>query len=254
MEISEKIKYIREIEKLNQKEFAEKLNVTQSTISKYEKNERTPDFHVLKNLFDVFNVNPDWIFFNTEPILLDVDDNFIVNQNNDLIKDISLILSPEELNKKLNDILFEHVLNQIATESEENFSIIRKFFKTIKLEGHVPFRPLLFLYYIFRYIRDFNDELVEVTSYKDYLLDLIRRYKVLSFKNNPAFTSQIKKQFEISIKMNLTENECKSLIINYEEFIKKIESKMTPIILYTHKKIDTKNLFPKLIYIKSNNT
>ena len=67
------------------------------------------------------------------------------------------------------------------SENEENFSIVRKFFKTIKLEGHVPFRPLLFLYYIFRYIRDFNYELVEVTSYKDYLLDLIRRYKVLSF-------------------------------------------------------------------------
>jgi len=243
--ISEKIKYIRNDLNLNQKDFANLLNVAQSTVSRIEKGERQPEYEFLRNFIIKFNINPDWIFFDKEPILLDVDDNFIVNQNNDLLKDISLILSPEELNKKLNDILFEHVLNQIATESEEDFSIVRKFFKTIKLEGHVPFRPLLFLYYIFRYIRDFNYELVEVTSYKDYLLDLIRRYKVLSFKNNPAFTSQIKKQFEISIEMNLTEHECKSLIINYEEFIKKIESKMTPIILYTHKKIDTKTLFPK---------
>ena len=245
MEINEKIQFIRNANGMNKKQFSELLEVSQPTIARYENGERVPDFNFLKNFIEKLHINPDWIFFNTEPILLDVDDNFIVNQNNDLLKDISLILSPEELNKKLNDILFEHVLNQISTENEENFSIVRKFFKTIKLEGHVPFRPLLFLYYIFRYIRDFNYELVEVTSYKDYLLDLIRRYKVLSFKNNPAFTSQIKKQFEISIEMNLTEHECKSLIINYEEFIKKIESKMTPIILYTHKKIDTKTLFPK---------
>ena len=128
---------------------------------------------------------------------------------------------------------------------------MRKFFRTIKLEGHVPFRPLLFLYYIFRYIRDNNEELNNLKldkserPYQTYLLDLVRRYKVMSFKNNPAFTSQIKKEFEMSIEMNLDENECKSLIINYDEVIRKIESKMTTIIVYSHKKIDTKTLFPK---------
>ena len=251
MEIFEKIKFIREIEKLNQKEFAEKLNVTQSTISKYEKNERTPDFYVLKNLFDIFNVNPDWIFSDIEPAFLDIDDNNISIQNQELIKDINLILTPDEFNKKLNDIFFEHVIDQITNEDEQKFSIVRKFFKTIKLEGHIPFRPFLFLYYIFRYVRDNNEELNSLKldkserPYQRYLLDLVRRYKVVSFKNNPAFTSQIKKEFEMSIEMNLNENECKSLIINYDEVIKKIESKMTTIIVYSHRKIDTKTLFPK---------
>lgn len=251
MDIFEKIKFIREFEKLNQKEFAEKLEITQSTISKYEKKERTPDYYVLKNLFEKFSVSPDWIFFDRSPIFLEVDDNNISAQNQELIKDISLILTPDEFNKKLNDMFFEHVIDQITNEDDQKFSIVRKFFRTIKLEGHVPFRPLLFLYYIFRYVRDNNEELNNLKldkserPYQTYLLDLVKRYKVMSFKNNPGFTSQIKKEFEMSIEMNLTENECKNLIINYDEVIKKIESKMTTIIVYSHKKIDTKILFPK---------
>lgn len=250
MEIFEKIKFIRESEKLNQKEFAEKLNITQSTISKYEKDERTPDFYVLKNLFEVFNVNPDWIFSDIEPAFLDVDDNNISIQNKELIKDISLILTPDEFNKKLNDIFFEQVIDQITNDDKEKSSI-RKFLEAIKLEGHIPFRPLLFLYYIFRYVRDNNEELSILKSdksekpYQTYLLDLVRRYSVLSFKNNPTFTSQIKKQFEASISMYLEEEDCKRLITHYEQVIKNIESKMSPMIVLAHRKIDTKTLFPK---------
>lgn len=250
MEIFEKIKFIRESEKLNQKEFAEKLNVTQSTISKYEKNERTPDFYVLKNLFEVFGVNLDWIFFDIKPIYLEIEDNPSRTQNQELIKDINIVLTPEEFNIKLNEILFEDAIKRIASDDKEK-SPIKKFLEAIKLEGHIPFRPLLFLYYIFRYVRDNNEELINLKSdkseksYQTYLLDLIRRYSVLSFKNNPAFTSQIKKQFEASISMYLEEEDCKRLITHYEQVIKNIESKMTPIIVFSHKKIDTKTLFPK---------
>ncbi len=244
MLISKKIKLIRNDLNISQKDFANLLDVAQSTVSRIEKGDRQPEYDFLKDLINKFNINPDWIFFDRNPIFLEVDDN-IPMQNQDLIKDINLILSPDEFNKKLNDILFEYVLNQIASENEKDFSLVRKFFKAIKLEGHVPFRPLLFVYYIFRYIEDFNSELIQIKSYKDYLLDLVKRYKVMSFKNNPGFTSQIKKQFEMSIEINLTESECRNLITNYKEVIKKIESKMTPIIIYTHKKIDTKTLFPK---------
>ncbi len=244
MLINEKIKYIRNDLLINQKDFSNLLDVAQSTVSRIEKGERQPEYDFLKTLITKFNINPDWIFFDRHPMFLEVDDNTIAAQNQQLIKDIDLILTPEEFNIKLNEILFEDVIKRIASDDKEK-SLIRKFLETIKLEGHIPFRPLLFLYYIFRYVRDFSEELDEITSYQDYLLDLVNRYKVMSFKNNPAFTSQIKKEFEMSIKMNLTENECKNLIINYNEVIKKIESKMTKIIVYSHKKIDTKTLFPK---------
>jgi transcriptional regulator with XRE-family HTH domain len=250
MDIFEKIKFIRESAKLNQKEFAEKLNITQSTISKYEKKERTPDFYVLKGLFEIFNVNSNWIFFDNGPIFLDIDDNNITAQNQLLIQDINLILTPEEFNIKLNEILFEDTIKKMTSDNKEK-SPIKKFLEAIKLEGQIPFRPILFLYYIFKYIRDNKEELnylqldQEEQPYQSYLLDLVKRYNVLSFKNNPMFTSQIKKQFEASIKINLSEIDCKRLLINYEQVLKNIESKMTPMIVLAHRKIDTKTLFPK---------
>ena len=141
MLISKKIKLIRNDLNISQKDFANLLDVAQSTVSRIEKDDRQPDDDFLKDLINKFNIHPDWIFFDRNPIFLEVDDN-IPMQNQDLIKDINLILSPDEFNKKLNDILFEYVLNQIASENEKDFSLVRKFFKAIKLEGHVPFRPL----------------------------------------------------------------------------------------------------------------
>lgn len=53
---------------INQKEFAIKLGVTQSAISKYERNERLPDYDLLENLVNVFNVNTEYIFGKSENI------------------------------------------------------------------------------------------------------------------------------------------------------------------------------------------
>lgn len=62
MEISEKIKKIREHFSFNQKEFAEKIGITQAAVSRYEKKERIPDIIFLQNLIDKFRINPIWIF------------------------------------------------------------------------------------------------------------------------------------------------------------------------------------------------
>ncbi|MDX4028355.1 helix-turn-helix domain-containing protein [Aliarcobacter skirrowii] len=71
MNIHEKLRYIRFLKNINQKEFAEKLNVTQSTISKYEKNERTPDCNLIMCLVSELNVNPNWLFLDKEPVFFD---------------------------------------------------------------------------------------------------------------------------------------------------------------------------------------
>ena len=245
MEIHEKIQFIRISSGNNKKEFSELLEVSQPTITRYEDGTRNPEFHFLKNLIYRFNINPDWIFFDVEPAFLDVDDNNISIQNQQLIKDIDMILSPEEFNVKLNDILFDYTLEQIISDNDQEKPAIRLFLEAIRLDGYIPFRPLLFLYYIFRYVKDHKDEVDKIESYKEYLLDLAKRYNVLSFKNSPAFTSQIKRQIEASIEIHLTEADCKRLLTHYEEVLKKIESKMTSMIVKAHKKIDTKTLFPK---------
>lgn len=51
-----------------QKEFAIKLGVTQSAISKYQRNERLPDYALLENLVNIFNVNTEYIFGKSEVI------------------------------------------------------------------------------------------------------------------------------------------------------------------------------------------
>ena len=94
IEIFEKIKFVRTTLKLNQKEFAEKLDITQATISRYEKNERIPDFYVLQKMFQVLNVNPMWIFDKSDIVFLN--DNLlfythvavVASQNNNREKDL----------------------------------------------------------------------------------------------------------------------------------------------------------------------
>ena len=252
MKISEKLQLIRNIKGINKKEFAELIGVAQSTITRYESGDREPDYSFLKNLFDKLDVNPNWIFFDELPQINYVDELTVSNENRQLLLDLNNTFTPNELNEELNKIIISKAIDEIAgPNSSKEKSSIRKFLEAIRLEGHIPFRPLLFLYYIFRYVRDNNDELDNLKldkaerPYQTYLLDLDRRYSVLSFKNNPAFTSQIKKQFEASISMYLEEDDCKRLITHYDQVIKNIESKMTPIIVFSHKKIDTKTLFPK---------
>lgn len=252
MKISEKLQLIRNIKGINKKELAELTGVAQSTVTRYESGDREPDYSFLKILFEKLDVNPNWIFFDELPQINYVDELAVSNENRQLLIDLNNILSSDELYRELNNILINKTIDAISSKDNLKEGIaIRKFLESIKLEGSIPFRPLLFLYYIFKYIRDNKEELnylqldQEEQPYQSYLLDLVKRYNVLSFKNNPMFTSQIKRQFEASIKINLSEIDCKRLLINYEQVLKNIESKMTPIIVFSHKKIDTKTLFPK---------
>jgi transcriptional regulator with XRE-family HTH domain len=70
VEFSSKIKMVREKVNLNQKEFAEKLNTTQAAVSRYEKNERTPDVNFISTLLTTFEINPSWFFLNDNSIFL----------------------------------------------------------------------------------------------------------------------------------------------------------------------------------------
>lgn len=248
--IGEKIRFVRNNLNMNQKEFAKSLNVAQSTISRVENGDRQPEYDLLKNIIDKFNVNPNWIFFDKLPQIYSHDEIDFTQSSNLLLADISNLLTPKEFNDELNKILINKSIDTISQDSNDK-SLLRKFFQIIKLDDHIPFRPLMFLYYIFRYTKDNKKEIYELKNqkqeepYKQYLLDLVQRYNVLSFKNNPMFTSEIKKKFIDSITLFLTEEECKRLLTYNEDVIIKIESKMPPGIVYAHRKIDTKALFPK---------
>lgn len=59
MNISEKIKKIRDDEKLTQEQFAEKIYVSRNTVAKWETNRGYPDIQNLITISEVFNVSLD---------------------------------------------------------------------------------------------------------------------------------------------------------------------------------------------------
>ncbi|CAK7010679.1 helix-turn-helix transcriptional regulator [Tissierella sp.] len=61
MDFGEKLKYLRENNDMTRDDLANKLNVSYSTISKYETNVRFPDQEMLVKIADLFNVSTDYL-------------------------------------------------------------------------------------------------------------------------------------------------------------------------------------------------
>ena len=63
MTVSERLKKVRVEEKLSQNEFAEKLNVSRSTLMLIEQGKREVNTKVLEALKKEFNISADWLLF-----------------------------------------------------------------------------------------------------------------------------------------------------------------------------------------------
>lgn len=59
--MNKNLKLLRDSLGLSQKEFASKLNVSDTTISKLEKGERNITDRMFTQICDTFNVNPNWL-------------------------------------------------------------------------------------------------------------------------------------------------------------------------------------------------
>ena len=59
--ISERFKTVRKQSGMNQKDFAEKLNVTQSVVSDIERGSREPSRSTIITLAEVFNIDLNWL-------------------------------------------------------------------------------------------------------------------------------------------------------------------------------------------------
>lgn len=64
--IGNRLKELREGLNLLQKELADKLNLTQQTISLYESNKREPDFEIVEKIADFFDVSVDYLLGRTQ--------------------------------------------------------------------------------------------------------------------------------------------------------------------------------------------
>ncbi|MCD5324743.1 helix-turn-helix domain-containing protein [Pontibacillus sp. HN14] len=59
--IGQKLKYLRQREKLTQGELAEKLNISRGTYAHYELGKRNPDYETLNKIANFYNVSTDFI-------------------------------------------------------------------------------------------------------------------------------------------------------------------------------------------------
>ena len=64
-----RLRELRKKEKLTMQELAEKLNISQSTVSLYESGKRHPDSDTLKKIAKFFNVSIDYLLENNSDII-----------------------------------------------------------------------------------------------------------------------------------------------------------------------------------------
>jgi transcriptional regulator with XRE-family HTH domain len=62
----ERLKKLRLERNLTQEALAEKLQIVKSTITKYEKNSRKPEFEILVKMADFFETTTDYLLGRTE--------------------------------------------------------------------------------------------------------------------------------------------------------------------------------------------
>jgi len=124
--IGERLRMIRKKEKLILKEVAAICNVTTQTLSRYEKDQRTPDNDFLKTFVKHFNLNTDWLLFGEVPIYKGSDLEKNVKES---FIELSELINSKSLNgivdmKRFIEDIPENYL--VLIEYMLKYSIIRK--------------------------------------------------------------------------------------------------------------------------------
>lgn len=229
------LKEFREKIGLTQKELSEKIDVAQTTIARYEKQQINPTSVIIYKYINILNANPNFLFLKMEPHTL-FDFPNLSEQTFNSLKDTLLLFSEQELQLKLNKILIDEIVKRFFSVSSEN--IFSKILSFVKLEGIFESRPILFLYYIFQIIdKDLSSNERKITSYRDYLKRVISEYRVLSWSNQPIFTDQMKESVNDTLDVKLTEEDCRIIINNYKITLEVLESNMPPHLIKYHKNI-----------------
>ena len=91
------IKKLRKEINITQKELAQKLNINQSVMNKYENGQIEPSIDNLKKIADFFNISIDSLVEHETDML----DRKFLNANKNKIIDIVLGLTPDEENKMI---------------------------------------------------------------------------------------------------------------------------------------------------------
>lgn len=226
------LKEFRERLNLTQRELSDVLEIAQTAIARYENDKVKPTSTVLLKYINELNANPNFLFLGIEPHLLS---NLpkLDSSNMDLLNDITLMISQEQLKEKLNKILIDEIIQRFE---KENNSLLVKLLEIAKMAYPIKTRPFLFLYYIFQLIeKDLSDTKKKLSDYKQYLGDIITSYEVFTWKNQPLFTEKIKNEIRDFLDIKLTPKECELLVKNYKNTLEILEHKMPATMIKFHR-------------------
>ncbi|MGD2086065.1 MAG: helix-turn-helix transcriptional regulator [Candidatus Aminicenantes bacterium] len=123
MAIGERLRMIRKKENLLLKEAGATCGISAQTLSKYEKNDRKPDYEFLGRFVKHFKVSADWLLFGEPPIYRaddidrDITESFIELSNLVAFKDIPGIDIPVKLD----------ITQKIVDDIPENYLLLIKY-------------------------------------------------------------------------------------------------------------------------------
>ena len=80
-QIGDRIKKVRKALSLTQKEFADELGISRTTISSYEKKQHTPPEALVRLMASVYNININYLISNEEPMFIDMNHPCLIPQD-----------------------------------------------------------------------------------------------------------------------------------------------------------------------------
>jgi transcriptional regulator with XRE-family HTH domain len=112
--IAERFKEIRLKRNINQKEFSESLNVSQSVVSDIEAGKREPSRQILSSLAKNYNVDLNWLLLGVSKSISDAEVERLKKENTELKKNVADL---ELENKTLSKELIEQMRQMITFQS-----------------------------------------------------------------------------------------------------------------------------------------
>lgn len=117
MTINERIKYFRKEKKLNQKQLAEMLGITQSGVSYMEQNGSTVADSSIKTICSVYGLNEEWLRTGKEPMYIEPDvfslDDFC-KQHEATQQELEAIKAYFELPPDIRKYLIKHFSSRLS--------------------------------------------------------------------------------------------------------------------------------------------
>lgn len=125
--LNERIKELRKLSGLSQKGFAEKIGISQRSVSWGEQPGNNVPDSTIKTICMAFNVNEDWVRYGTEPMFIQPDtfslDNFIKEKGGtELEKEI--VKTYFELDPEIRKAVMDHFKAKFASFNTETAASI----------------------------------------------------------------------------------------------------------------------------------